>query len=141
MSAADSLLLDTHTWLWMAEGDASRFRRKTIERIEAAAKENRLLLAAISLWEVAMLEAKGRIQLELPCSEWLKQAQRTTGAITVPIEADIAARSCALPDFHGDPADRLIVATAIHHGAALLTEDDRIVAYARKGGYRVSRLK
>lgn len=140
-TAATPILIDTHTWIWMAEGEAGRFRRKTIDLMDAAAQEGRLLLAAISLWEVAMLEAKGRIHLELPCSEWLKQTQRNTGVIIAPLEAEIAAISGSLPGFHADPADRMIVATTIHHGAMLLTEDERILAYAHRGGYRASRLK
>lgn len=140
-SAATPILIDTHVWLWVAGGETGRFRRRTIDLIDTAARESRLLLAAISLWEVAMLEAKGRIQLELPCGEWLKRARRNTGVMVAPLETEIAALSAALPGLHGDPADRMIVATALHHGATLLTEDDRIVAHARKGGYRVSRLK
>ncbi len=88
-----------------------------------------------------MLEAKGRLRFNAICLEWLKASVRATGVTVAPLEIDIAAASCALPGFHGDPADRLIVATAIHHGATLLTEDERILAYARKGGYRAVRLK
>lgn len=125
----------------MAGGESANFRKRTIDQIDMAAKGNRLLLAAISLWEVAMLESKGRLKLGQPCGEWLKLTQRKTGVMIAPLDAEIAALSCAIPGFHGDPADRLIVATAIHHGATLLTEDDQIVACARKGGYRISRLK
>ena len=135
------ILLDTHTWIWVAGGESAHFRKKAIDQINAAAQENRLLLAAISLWEVAMLESKGRIKLAQACGDWLQQAQRKTGVMIAPLDAGIAALSCALPGFHGDPADRLIVAAAIHHGAILMTEDDQIVAYARKGRYRVSRLR
>ena len=125
----------------MAAGETQRFPRKAIDLVDASAREGRLLLAAISLWEVAMLEAKGRIRLDFSCTEWLKQTQRKTAILVAPLEAEIAALSAGLPEFHGDPADRIIVATAIHHGATLITADERILAYARKGGYRTVRLK
>jgi PIN domain nuclease of toxin-antitoxin system len=141
VSEAPDLLLDTHAWVWTALGETARFSGKTMTRIDEAAQGGHLLLAAISLWEVAMLQSKGRLRLSPSCSEWLKQAVRITGVRVVPLDIDVAAISCDLPGFHGDPADRQIVASVIHHNATLLTEDEDVLAFARKGGYRVSRLK
>ena len=141
MSEQRGFLIDTHVWVWMAFGETSRFSRKTMARIEDAAQGGHLLLAAISLWEIAMFESKGRLSLGPSCSEWLKQAVRITGVTIAPLDIDIAAISCDLPGLHGDPADRQIVASAIHHNAMLLTEDEGILEFARKGEYRASRLK
>jgi PIN domain nuclease of toxin-antitoxin system len=70
LSAPTVLLLDTHAWVWMAFGDTSHFSRKTIARVEEVARGGHMLLAAISLWEVAMLESKGRLRLSPSCEEF-----------------------------------------------------------------------
>jgi PIN domain nuclease of toxin-antitoxin system len=93
----------------------------------------RLLLSVISVWELGLLEAKGRVHLDHPCEEWVREALATPGLSVAPLTPEIALASSRLPQpFHGDPADRIIVATARSLGARLVTRDSRILEYARK---------
>jgi len=80
-----------------------------------------------------MLEAKGRIQLGSPCEQWVREALSTPGLTLIPLTPEIALDSSRLPGpFHGDPADRIIVATARGVGARLLTRDEKLVEYGRR---------
>jgi PIN domain nuclease of toxin-antitoxin system len=127
-------LLDTHAWLWLLQGDSQRLGPTTRERILAAAREGLLRLSAISLWEVGMLVAKQRLVVSLPCQDWVRQALQVPGLSLVPLTPEIAVQASFLPgEFHGDPADRIIVATARATGAVIVTADQRILDYARDG--------
>jgi len=127
------LLLDTHFWIWLQNGEPGVFTGPIRRAIEAAAAAGRLYLSVISVWEVALLESKGRIELSLPCGLWVQQALDIPGLVLTPLTPEIAIESCNLPPpFHGDPADRIIVATARNMGARLLTRDDKIIEYGRK---------
>lgn len=132
MSMPETLLLDTHVWLWMAGGE--RIAPPARRLIEAAAAEDGLILSPISLWEVGMLAAKGRIAVQPDCAAWVTAALAETGVRLLPMSAQIAVGSSFLPEgFHGDPADRIIVATAIACPATLVTRDAQILAYGRRG--------
>lgn len=122
-----SVLLDTHILLyWFSGGPGLSASESRI--IEDASAERPLLLAGISLWEVATLHSLGRITLSLPLQEWLQRAAAPPLVRVVGISPAIAAAVAALPqDFHRDPADRIIVATAQVRGASLLTRDSRII--------------
>jgi PIN domain nuclease of toxin-antitoxin system len=107
-------------------------------RIETCAREGVLLVPAICVWEVGMLEAKGRITFDQDCADWVKDALSAPGIQLVPLEPAIAVASTRLPgDFHGDPADRMIVATARANACPLVTADAAIIAYAKSGLVRV----
>lgn len=97
--------------------------------IAKADTERQLHIAAISLWEIAMLADRRRIQIALPVSHWLEDALTRTGIHLIPLDPFVAGTSGSLT-MHGDPADRLIVATALTHGHTLCTQDDKILAYA-----------
>ncbi|WP_433937884.1 type II toxin-antitoxin system VapC family toxin [Sorangium cellulosum] len=86
---------------------------------------DRLGVSAISGWEIAMLAEKGRIELDRPAHRWLEDGLASSGALLLPIDPAVAALAAQLP-LHGDPADRLIVATTIKAGAALITKDHQI---------------
>ena len=117
------ILLDTHAWLWWVARDA----QLSASAAAAITADGRPSIAAITLWEVAMLVEKGRVQLNLNLAEWLRMATSGSGVAILPITTEIAARTTRLgADFHGDPADRLIVATALEHGLTVITKDDRI---------------
>jgi len=84
-----------------------------------------------------MLELKGRLELKVPCGEWIRQALATPGLGLVPLTPEIAIESSRLPGhFHGDPADRLLIATARVGRFAFLTKDDRLLEYSRLGFVR-----
>lgn len=118
------IVLDTHAWLWLASEPArlGRSGRAALRRDQVRG------VAAISCWEVAMLAARGRIALDRDPVAWMEEALAAERLELLPLTPAVAATSAALADFHGDPADRLIVATALVHGATLLTRDERIRA-------------
>lgn len=131
--AERAVLIDTHILIWMMNGDTqlSVAARKLVNQ---AASNGSLLVAAITIWEVAMLVKAQRIEIGRPVQQWVDDALSAPGVVLVPLSPKIAIESCSLPgQFHGDPADRMIVATARIEGAALLSRDKRITAYAKSG--------
>ena len=128
------LLLDTHVWIWVVEGVAAELAAAAIGRIEKASDAGAIRVAAISVWEVAMLEARGRLRLALDIDEWVRQAVTAPGTQWVGLSPEIAVDSVRLPgDPEGDPADRMLIATARRIGASLVTRDQRILAYGDSG--------
>jgi PIN domain nuclease of toxin-antitoxin system len=116
------IVLDTHAWIWAAS-DPTRLGR---EARRILARDRARGVAAISCWEVAVLVARGRIELDRDPVTWMEDALAGLGVDLLPLTPAVAAASAQLAGFHGDPADRLIVATALTHGAVLVTKDDRI---------------
>jgi PIN domain nuclease of toxin-antitoxin system len=112
------IILDTHIFVWLFL-EPERIPAKINAAILDA---DALGLSAISLWEIAMLTEKKRFNLREPLLTWLKRALLLDKLKLLPITPEIAAKSAGLP-MHGDPADRLIAATAIEHNAALATVD------------------
>jgi len=103
-----------------------------IRVVEEAARFGLVGVSAISVWEVAMLEAKGRIRLSKDCLSWVNEALRAPGLGLIPLTPEIAVDSSRLPGvFHGDPADRILVATARRQGAIFLTRDEKILSYGK----------
>jgi PIN domain nuclease of toxin-antitoxin system len=128
------LLLDTHYWIWLQNGDGQQFSSGILRAVESAAALGTLLVSVISVWEVAMLESKGRVRLLVPCEQWVLEALATPGLQLMPLTPEIAIDSTRLPGpFHGDLADRILVATARRNGARLLTRDQKLIRYGRNG--------
>ena len=125
-------LLDTQAWIWFVARDP---RAADVAALPAKAT---LAISGISLWEAAMLDAKGRVRL-LPNREaWFEGAVGGLGLLVLPITVSVAARSVAWPEkFPGDPADRIIAATAVEANAELITADRRIIDCAPQIGLRV----
>jgi PIN domain nuclease of toxin-antitoxin system len=141
MPSAEALLLDTHAWFWFRLGEAAVFRRASMAAIQGAADRSALRVSVISVWEVAMLAGKGRVQLGLPTLEWVRRALAAPGLALADLTPEIAVEACSLPgEFHGDPSDRIIVATARVTGATLYTKDRLILAYGRRGHVKAARL-
>lgn len=121
------LLLDTHILVWWVNGAPALSKRQgaAVARIAASRPA---LIADITLWEIAMLCAKGRLRLSLPLRDWLDRATAPPLVERCGITPAVAAAVVGLPPtFHADPADRIIVATALVHGATLVTSDRRII--------------
>lgn len=136
MPTPETVLLDTHVWLWMAGGE--RIAPAARRLIEVAVDADGLVISPISIWEVGMLAAKGRITIQPDCLTWVNEALAKTGVRLLPLSVQVAVGSSFLPEgFHGDPADRIIVATAIAGSATLVTRDAQILAYARRGRFKV----
>lgn len=132
-----ALLLDTHAWVWLVTGD-DRLGQESRCLIEEIAANGRLLVSAISVWEVGMLEAKGRLSFTMPVERWMASALSLPGLACVDVTPEVALEAARLRgDFHGDPADRLIIATARVRQVAMGTRDKRIQDYASRGAIRL----
>jgi PIN domain nuclease of toxin-antitoxin system len=84
-------------------------------------------IPAISCWELAMLVSKGRIGLSMDVQIWIDLALQLPNVQLLPLTPEIAVLSTRLPSgFHGDPSDRLIVASSLTHKASLISKDEKI---------------
>lgn len=119
------IVLDTHVLVWAASDDRQlgRKARVLIDRLWTIGK---VAVPAIAFWEVGLLQARRRLQLPSPVREW-REAVLAAGAIELPLDGAVAVRALDLSGLHDDPADRFIVATALVHGAALMTADERLL--------------
>lgn len=123
------LLLDTHVWIWMIAGNSilSPLARKSIEK---AKTREHLLISPISIWEISKLVEKKRITLEMDVSDWLKQWIELPGIQSAEFTFQVALLSNRLPGIvHGDPADRILIASAYEESAVLVTADEKILQY------------
>jgi PIN domain nuclease of toxin-antitoxin system len=135
------LLLDTHIWLWFAEGNSTRLPPASVRKLDDARKEDGLLVSAISVWEIGVLHAKGRVQLSAPLRDWVTNALTPAGISLLPLDAETASESTLLPGGpHGDPADRFLIAAARIKGVVLATRDESIIDYGKAGYVRVLNL-
>lgn len=135
-AAAPRMLLDTHTWIWLTDGNR-KLGEKSKEAIRLAYSEDSAMVSAITPWEIALLVKKGRLTLETDVMEWVRNALTIPGLTVVPLETEIAVASTRLPfDMHPDPADRILVATARHIGATLVTADQALLGLSKRGHLR-----
>jgi PIN domain nuclease of toxin-antitoxin system len=125
------VVLDTHAWLWWV-ADRSRLSSHAAAAIEQAGS---IGVAAISCWEVAMLVLRGRIELDRDLARWVRQALAQEGVVALPLTPPVALAAALLEreEFAGDPADRMIYATAREAGARLITRDARIREFDPRG--------
>ena len=129
-----AVLLDTHVWLWYAEGITTQLKAGSVKKLEDARKGDGLLVSAISVWEIGALTARGRIQLSIPLRDWVDKALSIPGLRFLALDAAAAVESTLLPgDPHADPADRFLIATARTQGARLATRDRHIIDYGEAG--------
>lgn len=131
----DDILLDTHIALWLEDGN-DRLRPETLAIIERCWRSGAtVLLSSVSVWEIARLVHRGRVSLIRPVDEWVERFANRPGVAVLPLSSRSAARSYQLDGLeHGDPADRLLIATAIELGCPLVTYDARIAAFAEAYG-------
>ncbi len=123
------IVLDTHALVWWVSGDA-QLSTAAETAIEAEGEEGEILVSAISAWEVAMLVKAGRLTLTMDAAAWLDTVAQVPSVRFVPVDVRISLHSVDLPgEFHKDPADRLIVATARNYSAPLISADLKIRDY------------
>ncbi|MFU8858244.1 MAG: type II toxin-antitoxin system VapC family toxin [Deferrisomatales bacterium] len=123
------IVLDTHAWLWWVSSpeQLSPAARAAVERSAAAGA---VTVSSISAWEVALLVKKGRLVLSMGVQDWVRKCEQIPFLHVRPVDNAVAVRSVNLPEpFHEDPADRIIVATALHLDAAVVTRDEKIRNY------------
>lgn len=134
MPKNEQFLLDTHIWVWLLNGEPAIKKAPLFRFIANAGRQKRLFIASISVWEIAILEAKGRIAFSTDVTTWIKDAVSAPGLQMVQLLPEISIDSSRLPgQFHGDPADRIIVATSRFLRCPLITVDKKILAYAKSG--------
>lgn len=126
MPTTDRVLLDTHVLLWW-KADPTRLSAAAAEHLRAASE---ILISPVSCWEVAMLVAKGRVQLDRPTRVWVEDVLASAEVELAGLTATAAVAAAELPGFHGDPADRFLVATAESLRVPLLTKDGLIHTFA-----------
>jgi PIN domain nuclease of toxin-antitoxin system len=130
------LLLDTHVVLW-ATFNETRLGRQAAKSINLASREDRLAISAITPWEIGLLASKKRINLHKDALDWIRETLAKPGVNLVPLEPEIAVASTRLPfEMHADPADRILVATARHQGATLVTADTALLEFSKKGFFK-----
>jgi len=128
-----SYLLDTHIVCW-ANLEAERLSSNVQTILEQSTPLDKLCIADITLWEIAMLINKRRLVISLPIQHWIEQCVSSLRLQILPLTPEIVADSVQLPgNFHSDPADQLIVATARCHSATLITRDQKIIEWAKPG--------
>ena len=113
-------LWDTHALIWAMEDDP----QLPLAARKAAAQRSENAICGISLWEVACLADKKRIKFSIPLEDWMDEVVRRVPVLN--ITGKIAARCYALGKYRGDPADRIITATALVYGLTLVTKDEKI---------------
>ena len=124
-------ICDTHVLLFWAD-DPRRLGRRATTLVDECVAAGELLCADISLWEIAMLHARGRLnkRANITCAAYIQDILTATGAGVLPITPEIAELAQEPRFLHGDPADRLIAATALIHHVPLITADDKLHAVA-----------
>jgi PIN domain nuclease of toxin-antitoxin system len=130
------LLLDTHVLLWLVEG-YGRLGSESRAAIDTSAHQSCLYVSAITPWEIGLLVSKGRLQLGSDVMQWISAALAKPGVQLAPLDPEVAVASTRLPfEMHADPADRILVATARHLGATLVTADRPLMELSVKGYFR-----
>jgi PIN domain nuclease of toxin-antitoxin system len=124
------IVLDTHAWVWWVS-NPEMLSDTARQAIDDAVRRRELFISTISAWEVAMLVEKERLSLVLDVRDWICRSEALPFVTFVPLSTAIAVESVRLPGFpHGDPADRIIVATALSLGARLVTRDEKLLNFA-----------
>jgi len=124
------ILLDTHVLLWL-NSDAPQLGAQARQEIQEAWQADQVAVNAISFWETAMLQQRGRIALTAAPTTWRDDWQ-AAGLRELPLNGNIGLAAVALQDFHADPADRLIAATALEHNALLISADQGILNWTNR---------
>jgi PIN domain nuclease of toxin-antitoxin system len=129
------VILDTHAWVFYSMGKP--IERRALRRMESARREGRLHVAAVTLWEIALLVHERKLRLSLPAAEWFRDAIKQTEVRVAPLDAATAIEGARLLGALRDPADCQIVGSALHMGVPLATRDARIIDNAKAIGLDV----
>ena len=123
------IVLDTHAWVWFIS-NPELLSKRAKRYLDAAVEEKAIMISSISVWEVALLIAKKRLILTLELNDWIAKSEMLPFFKFIPVDNSVAIKSVNLPQpLHRDPADRIIIATAISLGAPIVTKDEKILNY------------
>ena len=128
----NTLLLDTHTLVWLLENDQQlgiKAREFVDKMAEQGAEQGTIAVSAITFWEIALLQQRQRLELKQSIHNW-REMVLNLGIVEIPVTGDIGIMATELENFHPDPADRIIVATACLHNATLITADRAILGWS-----------
>lgn len=125
------IVLDTHIWVkWIINGNSAL----TTTVVNALTDDSHWAVSAISCFEVSLLVKQGKLQLPVPVDVWIKEALDNSGIDSLPITCDILYKAAILSDIHRDPADRIIISTALVHNAKLASMDSVFPDYMELQG-------
>ena len=123
------IVLDTHVWVWWLS-DPDKLPATARRAVAKGAADRAIYISAISAWEIALLVSKDRLQLTIDVQDWIARSEALPFFHFVPVDNAIAIRSVRLPEpFHKDPADKIIVATAMVMGTPVISSDTKILKY------------
>ena len=125
------IVLDTHVWYWWISQDLGRLPAGVVSAIEEA---DRVGVAAVSCFELALAHRRGRLELPIPISEWMPLALAGSGIEVLALTPEVALRAVHLGEVHRDPFDRIIIATAVTLEATLASVDGNFPAYPELAG-------
>ncbi len=133
-----ALLLDTHVWIWLLAGETRRLANPVLQRIQNALLQGDVVVSDVSVWEIALKTAKGKLVLTPSLDDWLAQAEKAPGISFLPLDRSTLVLSARVPGLpHGDPADRILAAAALKHDLELVTADPVLIESAERAGYGV----
>lgn len=125
------IVLDTHIWFWWINLEHERLPDYLVPKINEA---SRIGVAAVSCFEIALAEKRGRLQLSHPTAQWFELALAGSGVELLPLTTGIAQSAVSLTEIHRDPFDRIIIATALAHGSKLASVDGHFIRYPELHG-------
>jgi PIN domain nuclease of toxin-antitoxin system len=132
MESAEVTLLDTCALLWTVNGDP--LSSEALHAINKSRNAGELFLSPVSAWEIGILAQRGKVKFGVSAENYVSRAFTQPGTQIAPLTPEIAVRASYLPgQFHSDPADRLLISTAILMGLTLVTRDREILRYAGQG--------
>ena len=123
------IVLDTHAWVWFVS-NPELLSTKARKAVDTAMEHKEIYISSISVWEVALLAAKKRLRLTLNVVDWIARSEKLPFFQFIPVDNSIAITSTSLPEpLHHDPADRIIIATAISLDIPVVTKDEKLLVY------------
>lgn len=123
------ILIDTHTLIWYLT-DQKKLSSKVLDLIKSEIKNGEVLYSSISVWEVCILVKKKKLNLSKDINEWVANLKFLPNFRSIPVNNEIGSKSVLMEGFKNpDPADRIIIATALSLGCSIATKDSKIHAY------------
>jgi PIN domain nuclease of toxin-antitoxin system len=129
------LLLDTHVWIWSANGETSRVGPRSRSLLLKAEAREAIRVSPVTMFELSALHTSGRLRLARPLEQWVRDSLAAAGVRVAELTSSVAMDAGSIPRAAlADPLDRLLVSTARHLDATLVTADRQILDYASETG-------
>jgi len=132
---SEIVVLDTHIWLWWVN-DKNKFL--SVRQIACIEEYERVAISIISCFEIAQLVKRGRLKLALPVFDWIEQALTPAGIESLNLSPGIFCQAVELTEIHKDPFDRMIISTALHSKAKLMSVDGHFELYPELHGHLIN---